>query len=1077
MIVLKKLLKIIFFFLIFLGLLFFIVPNARANFIGSVSDIISSLRGVEEEAVNVYIPSPPEPEIILGNSESEALTTAQVLFEESINTLSTAGSCDSNVGEENRAFAERIVNENPGVNYAEQLDQFRSFDLNSVASGITIDFTNEPGVVRARINRPEVDIVFKIFVNGSDFTIKEFTNAGEIIFKDKKENLNIELQVFNSIGESAMTRNFTYTSQTQSKTEVVLGELTLEDTGINIETTQPEIGYQTLVFPPEINITQTDFENSRIVEWTSIPGASYYKIEYNSKIIYNTQPTFTLLNTNRNFTAVVSITAIDENLVEGPTFTHTGGKELGANTEPTHDPNIDFVTKNDIEYFYFDDNDFGTRSWNPEIYRVQVTTDGYIGINASSPPDNEGYILLGDGNGLFGSTGWQTNWNENDPNKFNIQFLPPNDFSGSFYFQIGRGSGRLSNKVQINLDSNLISQLKSNKVSISNPDFVPKFNKEIPNLEERLNSLGSDLLYDLLGPTMIEFSWRPVVGDHYYKTKSFNIYVNGECIGSQRAWNIVEGVEGNLRSQVDLITYAVVGRLPSKTDVEISVTAVGFNGVESEPEVGIVRTFLEPQVTLLDIGLVETNWIVYNEFAYIYYHLSTTKQEYTSYLNSGDTFYLQAKMCCDENNFTYFPTIQFIPVPDYASCADLTIIGKLSKDNPAFLGVRTNPILSVTELIKSDDGSPLGFEESGGQVGDTIYSINGVEVYSEIQLADQLNQHTGGDSIELVVGRNGEEVKLKVSLTTYPARFDLEEINKATGCFNADGQAIGVFKIKMKDGFKKNQYISSFYFYQRDSSANERLGEEAMVWGGNKEFNSNGNIYSGIGPADSLVSYGKHNVDFSKASFTISSNTQRSSSRKTLITSNLIESSDKDIEDGPSSKLELFIPSETRNEPYSMYAKDYSNYDELVKKGIVPVINGNSVGDCCYRDTIKSDAGRIFPKGTYSFYFKTNNPRVLGGWDVYSESCSLFVFDVNYDYAIENPNFLRNTYYPEKSNYPTLTKLTVDKEFECVFDLSEYRNYPYIAFNAKTCYVSQDNKDEYFCIEIPYVIMGLNSFG
>lgn len=1060
-----------------MGLLFFVVPNARANFIGSVSDIISSLRGVEEEAVNVYIPSPPEPEIILGNSESEALTTAQVLFEESINTLSTTGTCDSNVGEENRAFAERIVNENPGVNYAEQLDQFRRFNLNSVASDITIDFVNEPGVVRARIKRPEVDIVFKIFVNGSDITIKEFTNAGDIIFKDKKENLNIVLQVFNSIGESAMTRNFTYTNQTQSKPEVVLGELILEDTGITIESTQPEIGYQTLVFPPEINITQTDFENSRIVEWTSIPGASYYKIEYNSKIIYNTQPTFTLLNTNRNFTAVVSITAIDENLVEGPTFTHTGGKELGAFTEPTHDPNIDFITKNNIEYFYFDDNDFGTRSWNPEIYRVEVTTDGYIGINASSPPDNEGYILLGDGNGLFGSTGWQTNWNENDPNKFNIQFLPPNDFSGSFYIQIGRGSGRLSNKVQINLDSNLVAQLKSNKVSISNPDFVPKFNKEIPNLEERLNSLGSDLLYDLLGPTMIEFSWRPVLGDHYYRTKSFNIYVNGECIGSQRAWNIVEGVQGNLRSQVDLITYAVVGRLPSKTDVEISVTAVGFNGVESEPEVGIVRTFLEPQVTLLDIGLVETNWIVYNEFAYIYYHLSTTKQEYTSYVNSGDNFYLQAKMCCDENNFTYFPTIQFIPVPDYASCADLTIIGKLSKDNPAFLGVRTNPILSVTELIKTDDGSPLGFEESGGQVGDTIYSINGVDVYSEIQLADQLNQHTGGDSIELVVGRNGEEVILRVNLTTYPARFDLEEINKATGCFNADGQAIGVFKIKMKEGFKKNQYISSFYFYQRDSSAKERLGEEAMVWGGNKEFNSNGNIYSGIGPADSLVSYGKHNVDFSKASFTVSSNNQRSSSRKTLIASNLVESSDNDIEDGPSSKLELFIPSETRNEPYSMYAKDYINYDELVKKGIVPVINGNSVGDCCYRDTIKSDAGRIFPKGTYSFYFKTNNPRVLGGWDVYSESCSLFVFDLNYDYAIENPNFLRNTYYPEKSNYPTLTKLTVDKEFECVFDLSDYRNYPYIAFNAKTCYVSQDNKDEYFCIEIPYVILGLNSFG
>ena len=76
-----------------------------------------------------------------------------------------------------------------------------------------------------------------------------------------------------------------------------------------------------------------------------------------------------------------------------------------------------------------------------------------------------------------------------------------------------------------------------------------------------------------------------------------------------------------------------------------------------------------------------------------------------------------------------------------------------------------------------------------------------------------------------------------------------------------------------------------------------------------------------------------------------------------------------------------------------------------------------------------------------------------------------------------NKNFLRNTYYPEKSDYPVIAQFTVEKELECIFDLSEYRSYPYIAFNAKTCYVSKEDENTYFCIEIPYTILGLNSFG
>ena len=55
-----------------------------------------------------------------------------------------------------------------------------------------------------------------------------------------------------------------------------------------------------------------------------------------------------------------------------------------------------------------------------------------------------------------------------------------------------------------------------------------------------------------------------------------------------------------------------------------------------------------------------------------------------------------------------------------------------------------------------------------------------------------------------------------------------------------------------------------------------------MVVGGNKEFNRNGNIYSGMGPADSLVSYGLHNINFDKASFTVSTNYKRATAKEKI---------------------------------------------------------------------------------------------------------------------------------------------------------------------------------------------------
>ena len=133
------------------------------------------------------------------------------------------------------------------------------------------------------------------------------------------------------------------------------------------------------------------------------------------------------------------------------------------------------------------------------------------------------------------------------------------------------------------------------------------------------------------------------------------------------------------------------------------------------------------------------------------------------------------------------------------------------------MGFRTNPCIEVTELIKNDDDSSLSYENGGGQVGDIIYSVNGKDVYSEVQLADVFNNLSAGENINLLVGRDGVSVNLDIELTTYPNRFDIDEINKATGCFDSSGSAVGVFKIKMSQGYQKNQYINRFQIYQRDA--------------------------------------------------------------------------------------------------------------------------------------------------------------------------------------------------------------------------------------------------------------------
>ena len=84
-------------------------------------------------------------------------------------------------------------------------------------------------------------------------------------------------------------------------------------------------------------------------------------------------------------------------------------------------------------------------------------------------------------------------------------------------------------------------------------------------------------------------------------------------------------------------------------------------------------------------------------------------------------------------------------------------------------------------------------------------------------------------------------------------------------------------KIEKGKNYQKNQYINRFQIYQRDASAESRWPtENTMFYASYKEFNKNGNIYSGIGPGDDLASYGSHNLNFSKVSLLILTNWQTS---------------------------------------------------------------------------------------------------------------------------------------------------------------------------------------------------------
>ena len=124
----KRSIKVFSLIVLFIGAFFLFSSEARANFAESFTEVVDSLRGVEEEAVKIFMPQPQSvDEIVLGNRESEALTAEGVLFESSLSPISYLGNCDDNsIGLENKDHGINFL-----ASYADLMNGVSNEDNNS----------------------------------------------------------------------------------------------------------------------------------------------------------------------------------------------------------------------------------------------------------------------------------------------------------------------------------------------------------------------------------------------------------------------------------------------------------------------------------------------------------------------------------------------------------------------------------------------------------------------------------------------------------------------------------------------------------------------------------------------------------------------------------------------------------------------------------------------------------------------------------------------------------------------------------------------------------------------------------
>ncbi|MFO7300046.1 MAG: PDZ domain-containing protein, partial [Actinomycetes bacterium] len=83
----------------------------------------------------------------------------------------------------------------------------------------------------------------------------------------------------------------------------------------------------------------------------------------------------------------------------------------------------------------------------------------------------------------------------------------------------------------------------------------------------------------------------------------------------------------------------------------------------------------------------------------------------------------------------------------------------------SYLGVTIESSTSDRAGARITDVAPgTAAEQAGLRVGDVIISVEGVPVFSQIDLVAQVRAHRPGETVTLHILRNGQEIEIAVTL-------------------------------------------------------------------------------------------------------------------------------------------------------------------------------------------------------------------------------------------------------------------------------------------------------------------------
>ena len=515
----KRFIKIFSLVVLFIGAFFLFSSEARANFAESFSEVVDSLRGVEEEAVKIFMPQPESVDgIILGNRESEALTAEGVLFESNLSPISYLGNCDDNsIGLENREHGVKFLqaysdlmtgssgdNNNTSNSYLGR----KNNDINKLNSWV-----NNPGftqssncdLITVRWSPPnDISRNSKIYVNGVNITENLFTNTSQILLK-KGPEYRVQIVMYDNYGNTYTTGEYLVTSSgDNSKNE---STAYLANTGINptfldlpssTETSNessqtPSVRPQAVFNTPTVESNFRNDGKDLIYSFTAGENVAFYQFELNGNIVYSTEPSIRIVN-GTSTSYVINISLLNTYGETGSYFNHSQG---GASVQEDCTSDTSWVNKGGIEFFYYDPSSYNLPSWNSSPSEIIVKNNTlFISIN---PPENANSILISKNGDVFWQTGWQQDVDPNDPaNNYNLNFPLPENITGEVEVFAESGAGLFSQKFKINLDQ---FEFVPISYDFDDPSFVP------------VMSTSSPFGYDMLGATQVESGFPTLDND------------------------------------------------------------------------------------------------------------------------------------------------------------------------------------------------------------------------------------------------------------------------------------------------------------------------------------------------------------------------------------------------------------------------------------------------------------------------------------------------------------------------------------------------------------------------------------